>query len=576
METILFAVFLLLPSTTGLTSRGCSGPSDEEEYEHELSCDDELKINIVSAHYGFKYSYKRCSGDCGYKSYSCDCLLDFNATVESNLMNSCNGLQTCNFQTPIPHVKSCLGETTAYKAYGRDLYTYSYIYYVCLPGIGSYACGEPSSGHILSCDADKRIHIMSAHYGFKYSPDPCSSYCGKYYNDFCDCLLDFNVTVASNLTDHCNGMQRCTFQTPKPDIQSCHRIITYWVGTYNESFDRYTYSYILYECLTATTTLPTKSTINTRQEVTSIVTRQIYTDKSTIQSTELDNSKLAKPTESYTPEDRSGRTEEILNTMSMVLHKDTPVDTAAIAGSVVGCILLIILVIIVVVVILKRKTMRTFIDSRFKGSPRVSNPVYEAPSDGYNNVIFKNDNSPSVNVIKLADDYNHLHDAKNNNSMTTGNTCNYLGQMGGDYNHLHDNNNRLPVDDQSGGAYNHLGMVNTKTQNSEELHNANYNHISGSKVDKPDVDYNHLHGDKNDIPKTDYNHLYENRKTEIPNDYNHIGGITNGKTGDVQGEHTQEDVQYEIADDERGDYSNISERQSNYENFPISGHQTCG
>ncbi|XP_055954915.1 GATA zinc finger domain-containing protein 14 [Patella vulgata] len=331
----------------------------------------------------------------------------------------------------------------------------------------------------------------------------------------------------------CNGTEKCNFQTPKPHIQVCH-----FLGvSYNVMFDRYTYFYIQYACLTATTALPTRRTTTTIEQIT---------------------------------------TTEINNANAINYNQDTP-DTAVIAGSVVGCILLVIFVIMVVVFILKRKTIGSFNDSRFKGNSRVSNPVYEEPSDSYNNVVFKNDNSPSVNVIKLADDnYNHLHDAKNDNSMTTGNTYNYLGQMGSDYNHLHDNNNRLRVDDQSSGAYNHLGMVNNKTHNPEELHNANYNHIGGSKVDKPDVDYNHLHGDKNDILKADYNHLGENKKTEIPNDYNHIGDMTNETTGDVQGEHTQEDVQYEIADDERGDYSNISERQSNYENFPISGHQTCG
>ncbi|KAK6169459.1 hypothetical protein SNE40_020511 [Patella caerulea] len=177
-----------------------------------------------------------------------------------------------------------------------------------------------------------------------------------------------------------------------------------------------------------------------------------------------------------------------------------------------------------------RKKVRAFIDSHLKDSPRVTNPVYESPSNGYNNVVFKNDNSPSVKVVK-SDDYNHLHDIKNDNSTTTGNTYNHMGQTMGDYNHLHANNNSMHVDERSDAAYNHLPMVK-KTHNysdynhlnglkgpdniSEEVANANYSHLGGWTVD-----YNHLHGGKNEIHEADY-------KSEISNDdYNHIGGITN-------------------------------------------------
>ncbi|XP_050393431.1 probable serine/threonine-protein kinase fhkB [Patella vulgata] len=181
---------------------------------------------------------------------------------------------------------------------------------------------------------------------------------------------------------------------------------------------------------------------------------------------------------------------------------------------------------VAVCILLKRKQIRD------KHRSRVRNLENEAPRRGYNSAISRNDNSPSVSVVK-SDVKNHLHAINKDNSMATGNTYNHMGQMGGDYNHLHANNNSPPVDEQSGGAYNHLGMVNFKT------HNSDYNHLNGlarhNSVSEEvyNANYNHLGDVKNEIPKAYYNHLDKNKKIEISNeDYNHIGGITNERTGD--------------------------------------------
>ncbi|XP_050393420.1 uncharacterized protein LOC126811657 isoform X1 [Patella vulgata] len=506
-------------------------------------------------------------------------------------------------------------------------------------GLRSYACSGTNDQHKLSCEENKRINIVHGRYGFRNYD--CGSYC-IHYLDYCDCRLDFNSTVESNLMDLCNGKKTCRFRLLKSyyESESCYKIIYYKRKYYN----LYRYSYIEYQCLTVTTTLPTIKTSTTREQGTTTLptrrtttkreqdittlparrtittreqdTRRVFTDTTTIESTKLDNSKPANSTD----KDRSGRTEGVLytteiNSAKAINYNQHTTDKAVIAGSVVGCILLVILVTIVVVFIFKRKTIGAFIDSRFKDSPRVSNPVYKEPSDGYNNIVLKNDNSPSVNVVK-SDDYNQLHDIKNDNSMTTSNTYNHLGLTMGDYNHLHTNNNSLRVDEQSGAAYNHLGMVNNKTRNSDYNH---LNGIAGHKSVSEKVhyaNYNHLGDVKSEIPKAYYNHLDENKK--ISNDgYSYIEGISNEKTSDdyhhlgnvtehmlneddynhigdkkhdaiveyelahngdlhVRTEQAAEDVQYETADDERGDYSNLSEHQSNYENFPISGHQTCG
>ncbi|KAK6169387.1 hypothetical protein SNE40_020453 [Patella caerulea] len=259
-------------------------------------------------------------------------------------------------------------------------------------GFSWYSCTEPSLEHNIFCEDGDRINIMFGQYGFKYSE--CSRNCSD-YSDYCDCNFDFNRTVDLYLKNWCNGKETCNFKTPDPYYGSCYKNNT--VEMYND----YAYSYIEFECLTVTTTLAARRTTTTREPSTTTLPTSRTTSKR-----EPDNSRPLPSKESSIDKDRSGRKEAVLystdiNNAKAVHNNQDTSDMAVIVGSVMGCILLVILVFIAVVFIFKRKTVRALIAIHSK-------PAYEAPSDGYNNAVFKTDNSTSVVNMVKSDDYNYL------------------------------------------------------------------------------------------------------------------------------------------------------------------------
>ncbi|XP_050391207.1 uncharacterized protein LOC126810244 isoform X2 [Patella vulgata] len=368
-------------------------------------------------------------------------------------------------------------------------------------GLHSYACSGTTntycSWHMLRCDKGELISIISSCYGFTYF---------RYRRSNClnpHCNISFTDTNEIKLND-CEGKQACNFRSSDNSIPVCK----------NNGFHiPYQYSIVKYDCRTA---LPTESQTRTtlnRQSTTEVSEpgKIIRSTPAKNNSTDTASIRVRQSTEWFIERGmhRKPETTDIDETNIINYNYKHNTDASVIVGSVMGSLLLVV---VVLVIIYKRHTISTFIDSRFKESSKVTNPVSETPTDGCtSNPELRNDKTPSY---VLSNDCYHLHDNRKHDDT---------------YSHLHGvNTNNIRIDDRSDGEYNHLRNDNYHHLTSDfthEVSDSDYNHLG--EVSKGD-NYHHLNDFKNrtsgGMEGADYNHLGDVSKDD---NYHHLNDFKN-------------------------------------------------
>ncbi|XP_055955010.1 uncharacterized protein LOC126809681 [Patella vulgata] len=390
----------------------------------------------------------------------------------------------------------------------------------------SDACTDGSCNiHHLTCNKGKGIQLGPAYYGFTRYGVACDRHCrGQKVYKPSICFKLFSNEDYHDLKQKCNRQKMCYVTTPgKSNNISCKKKI-------------HTVSRLYYSCVEAT-----------RQET----GETEYTDEGMSGFPLPTSLKIGDMTVTIihtvvpTPIDDLMITESTATRVSTSGVDTTgTLDIPDIVGSVTGCFILVILLAIIILVVIKRRTVSRLISKHIQGSRLVENPGYETTGESYNHVIFSTDNSSSTRCIE-ADDYNHLHDVRNNNSTDNANNYNHLRiptgkdkQFSDDYNHLGGDQEEKIDDD-----YSHIGVVTGEKDD--------YNHIGGIRSEKINDDYNHIgaenfpsHGEKDDH-------------------YNHLGDV---KKRVSNGDISRETINKDDYPDETN-YTNIN--ISNYENFSL-------